>query len=228
MMQSAGDPPGAAGSALVRNRLFTGADPEVVRRCQRLFKKETFRRNDQPFSQGDPSESVYLIASGFVRFSYLLYDGREVSVALTGPGDLIGEEALLGVRRRPFTATAVEACTVFRARGDRLAALFQTNATLAINLACHMSERCEEVGLALEDVAQGRVRERLLRALRRMATQCGERSSGGQRLAVKLTHHEIATFVGSTRETVTVALAELIQAGVISRSLGSFTISMPS
>ena len=47
-------------------------------------------------------------------------------------------------------------------------------------------------------------------------------------IGVKLTHQEIATFVGSTRETVTVELAALMQAGAISRGPGCFTLLAPT
>jgi CRP/FNR family cyclic AMP-dependent transcriptional regulator len=212
--------------ALRGNRLFADADPKAVQHCHSLFRKEPFRRGTRLFGQGDRVHSVYLVVSGFVRLSYLLDDGREMSVALIGAGELIGEEALLGTSLRSFGATAVNNCTVLRASGVALAALFNSDVTLAMNLARHMSLRYGEIGLVLEDLAQGRVRDRLLRALRRIAGQCGERSSSGQRIAVKLTHHEIATFVASTRETVTAELAVLTRAGDISRTLGSFTIRM--
>jgi CRP/FNR family transcriptional regulator, cyclic AMP receptor protein len=217
---------GATDLAFARSRVFADADPSIVKRCQILFRKEAFRRGTRIFGQDDHSQSVYIVASGFVRLSYLLDDGREMSVALVGAGELIGEEALLRADCRSFGATVVENCIVYRAPGEELAALFNRNAALAMNLARHVNQRYGEIGSVLEDLAQGRVRDRLLRALRRLASQCGEPSSTGQRLAVKLTHHEIATFVASTRETVTVGLAELSRAGAISRSPGSFTISI--
>ena len=208
---------------LTGSRLFVGADAGTMQRCHSLFRKKAFRRGSQVVSQGDLIQSVYVITSGFVRISYLRDDGRELSVAIAGAGELIGEEALLGAEQ-PFSATVVEDCTVFCAPAKELAASFNANATLAINLARHMSLRFGIFGPV--DLAQGRVRDRLLRALQRIASQCGERSSSGQRISVRLTHDEIATFIGSSRETVTALLAELNRSGVISRASGSFTIPM--
>jgi CRP-like cAMP-binding protein len=209
--------------SLAQSRLFSGADAGTLRRCQSLFRKKTFRRGSQVVSQGDPVRSVYFMASGYVRISYLRDDGQERSVAIVGAGEFIGEEALLGTARRPFSATVVEDCTVFRAPENELAASFNTNATLAMNLARHMSRRFGIMDST--ELAQGRVRDRLLCALQRIASQCGERSNRGQRISVRLTHSEIATFIGSSRETVTASLAELNRSGFISRSSGGlFTI----
>ena len=223
--RSATPPAGLAlGPRLAGHRLFRNADAAIIERCEGFFESETLRRGTDLFAQDDHVEHVYVVLAGYARLSYLLSDGREMSVALVGPGEFVGEEALVGAERRPFSATVVERCTVFRARGDKLGALFRADAALAMNLAGHMSKRCEEMSGALEDIAQGKVRDRLLRALRRIAAQCGERSGVGQRIGVKLTHHEIATFVGSTRETVTLELAALMRAGAIMRGPGSFTV----
>jgi CRP-like cAMP-binding protein len=218
----AADP--ASRPRLAGHRLFRNADAASVECCEGLFEVETLRRGAELFAQGDNVEHVYVVLAGYVRLSFLLSDGREMSVGLIGPGEFIGEEALVDTERRPFSATVVERCTIFRARGDCLSALFRADVRLAMNLARHMGTRCAEMSAALEDIAQGKVRDRLLRALGRIATQCGVRAGGGQRIGVKLTHHEIATFVGSTRETVTVELAALMRAGAISRSPGCFTV----
>jgi CRP/FNR family cyclic AMP-dependent transcriptional regulator len=220
--------PAALALRLAGHRLFRNADAAIIERCEGFFEAETLCRGTDLFAQDDHAEHVYVIVGGYARLSYLLSDGREMSVALVGPGEFIGEEALAGVERRPFSATVVERCTAFRARGEKLGTLFRADAALAMNLARHMSARWEELSAALEDIAQGNVRDRLLRALRRIAAQWGERSGAGQRVRVKLTHHEMATFVGSTRETVTLQLAVLMRAGAISRGDGSFTVVSPA
>jgi CRP/FNR family transcriptional regulator, cyclic AMP receptor protein len=212
---------------LAGHRLFRNVDAASVERCEGLFEIATLRRGTEVFAQDDDVEYVYVVVAGYVRLGFLLSDGREMSVGLVGPGEFIGEEALAEAERRPFSATVVERCTIFRARAENLSALFRADALLAMNLARHMSARYAEMSAALEDIAQGKVRDRLLRALRRIATQCGVRTGGGQRIRVKLTHHEIATFVGSTRETVTVELAALMRAGAISRGPGCFTVLSP-
>jgi CRP/FNR family cyclic AMP-dependent transcriptional regulator len=199
---------------LAGHRLFRNVDAASVERCEGLFEIATLRRGTEVFAQDDDVEYVYVVVAGYVRLGFLLSDGREMSVGLVGPGEFIGEEALAEAERRPFSATVVERCTIFRARAENLSALFRADALLAMNLARHMSARYAEMSAALEDIAQGKVRDRLLRALRRIA-------------GVKLTHHEIATFVGSTRETVTVELAALMRAGAISRGPGCFTVLSP-
>jgi CRP/FNR family transcriptional regulator, cyclic AMP receptor protein len=199
---------------LAGHRLFRNVDAASVERCEGLFEIATLQRGTEVFAQDDDVEYVYVVVAGYVRLGFLLSDGREMSVGLVGPGEFIGEEALAEAERRPFSATVVERCTIFRARAENLSALFRADALLAMNLARHMSARYAEMSAALEDIAQGKVRDRLLRALRRIA-------------GVKLTHHEIATFVGSTRETVTVELAALMRAGAISRGPGCFTVLSP-
>jgi len=93
-----------------------------------------------------------------------------------------------------------------------------------MNLARYTSLRYAEIATALDNTVQGRVRERLLGALHRLAWQYGFRSAAGRSLAFKLTHTDIANLVASTRETVSLELAALTRMGSISRRNGKITV----
>lgn len=211
-------------ATLMRSRLFLGADKRLIERCSALFAVRTFPRGRRIFYQEDSARFVRLISSGLVRLSYLLSDGHEISLAIVGAGDLVGEEALVGEPQRPLIATALEDCQTVSASGEDLARVFSEEPQLAMNLARYTSLRYSEISMALEETMQGKVRDRLLRTLRRLALQHGVISDGGRRIEIKLTHLDIATFVASTRETVSLELAALTRIGSISRGRGTITV----
>ena len=209
---------------MTRSRLFSGADRRVIERCRELFTVRTFARGRRLFYQEDSARFVHLVSSGLVRLSCLLSDGHEISLAIVGAGDLVGEEALVGEPLRPLIATALETCQTVSASGDELARVFLEEPRLAMNLARYTSLRYSEISMALEETAQGTVRDRLLRTLKRLALQHGVSSDGGRRIELRLTHLDIATFVASTRETVTLELNALVRIGSISRARGTITV----
>ena len=98
--------PAALALRLAGHRLFRNADAAIIERCEGFFEAETLCRGTDLFAQDDHAEHVYVIVGGYARLSYLLSDGREMSVALVGPGEFIGEEALAGVERRPWLSAA--------------------------------------------------------------------------------------------------------------------------
>jgi CRP-like cAMP-binding protein len=80
---------------------------------------------------------------------------------------------LVGEPPRPWTATALEDCQTLAVPATQLVRLFRTNPTLAMNLARYTSLRYAAIATALDNTVRGRVRERLLGALRRLAWQYG-------------------------------------------------------
>jgi CRP/FNR family transcriptional regulator len=67
----------------------------------------------------------------------------------------------------------------------------------------------------VEDLSYARLSDRLMHLLRRLALEHGRPVDGGVEITVRLTHADIASLVGSTRETVSLELARLVRAGRI-------------
>lgn len=213
----------ALASDLSRSRLFSGAEDPLIRRCSSLFAAQTFRRGQRIMLQGDSERLVHLVAAGHIRISCLSDEGHEVSLAIVAPGGSVGEEALVG-ERRSVTGTALEDCRTLAASADQLAPIFNAEPVLAMNLARYTSFRYSEAAMALEESVQGRVRDRLLRALQRLAREYGISSNTGRQIILRLTHADIATFVASTRETVSLELGALTRIGSIYRARGTITV----
>ena len=87
-----------------------------------------------------------------------------------------------------------------------------------------MSDRVLELTATVEDLSYARLSERLFHLLQRLATEHGKPVEGGIEITVKLTHADIASLVGSTRETVSLELARLVRAGRIKQQRGAFII----
>jgi CRP/FNR family cyclic AMP-dependent transcriptional regulator len=171
---------------LRQNRLFAQAGEEAVENCAHLFKTTLFPKRALIFDQGDPTRLVYLIKRGRVRISRLTADGKEVTVAVLSAGDLFGEETMF----EPGPRT-----------------------TLALNVAKVLSGRLGEASATMEDLAYARVADRIVHLFERLAGEHGTAVDGGVRVEVGLTHADIASLIGSTRETVSLELANLVKNG---------------
>ena len=66
-----------------------------------------FEPGQMIFSRGDPARELYLVLEGKVRLSVLTSDGRELSFAHAGPGNIFGEIATLDGGERTASATAI-------------------------------------------------------------------------------------------------------------------------
>ena len=200
---------------LRQNRLFAEAGEGAVESCAHLFKTTLFPKRAMVFDQGDPTRLVYLVKRGRVRISRLTADGKEVTVAVLGAGDLFGEETMFEPGPRTTVATCMEETLLCTARADDMFALLSGNPTLALNVAKVLSGRLGEASATMEDLAYARVSDRIVHLFERLAAEHGEAADGGVRVDVRLTHADIASLVGSTRETVSLEMANLVRAGRI-------------
>ena len=86
---------------------------------------------------------------------------------------------------------------------------------LAANLVRVLSAQIADRELAVAIALEPRVERRLLRKLRQLAERWGRVTPDGIRLDLRLTHQELANMVGAVRESVTIALGRLAEAGEI-------------
>jgi CRP/FNR family transcriptional regulator len=201
---------------LRQNRLFERANDSTVDASQHLFETCLYPRKAYVFDQGDPSRLVYLVKRGKVRLTRLTPDGKEVTVAVLGAGDLFGEETLFADTPRTTHAVCIEETLLCSAKADDLFALLSDSPALALNVAKVLSDKLLDASATMEDLAYANVPDRIMHLLNRLASEHGvETASGGVLLDVRLTHADIASLIGSTRETVSLELSHLAKAGRI-------------
>jgi CRP/FNR family cyclic AMP-dependent transcriptional regulator len=137
-------------------------------------------------------------------------DGREVILSVLGDGDFFGEMALIDDEPRSAHVIAMRDSQLLVLRRDDFQMQVTGHPKIALKLLKVLVQRLRRAdekigGLVLLDV-NGRV----ARLLMDLADE-----SGGPRITRRLTHHTIAQMIGSSRETVSRAMRELVDRGLI-------------
>jgi CRP/FNR family transcriptional regulator len=200
---------------LRQNRLFEQAGDDAIAGGDRIFKTCIYPNKSLVFDQGDPTRVVFLIKRGKIRITRLTPDGKEVTVAVLGAGDMFGEETLFDAQPRTTHAVCLEESLLCTAKADDLFALLSHNPTLALNVAKILSDRLVDASAAMEDLAYAKISDRILHLLERLATEHGVTTDHGTVIDVRLTHADIASLIGSTRETVSLEMSNLVKSGAI-------------
>jgi CRP/FNR family transcriptional regulator, cyclic AMP receptor protein len=170
------------------------------------------RPGQTPVRQGEGCAGVWVVETGILQAFAVSHDGRELALDLVLPGDAVGEPA---DERSPCTVRALRPARLRVASpGDVPGLLSARNRRLA-ELACH---------LAWLDVA-GRIERRL----DDLATRAGRPlPGGGTTVPIRLTQDEIASLVGTSRETANRALHRLIRRGEVSdEGHGRYAVHRP-
>ncbi len=195
------------------------ADALVARIRRRIVPKSQFI-----LRTGSAGADVVLILAGRVRIVIDGADGREVVLAILGPGELIGEMAALGGQRRSANAIALDDVEAGYLRAEELRSFLAEYPDAALALIRMLIGRLVEadrdrVDLATQD-SVGRVSKRLLA----LAADHGQQADEGTQIGLTLTQEELASWTGATRETVSRALRLMRQLGWVTTDHRRITI----
>lgn len=200
---------------LKHSRLFERATDETISNCEQLFVQTDCPKGKVLFEQGDEGRLVYLVKRGTVRIARRTADGKDVTVAILGAGSIFGEEVVFSQVERKTVAICMTDALLCTARADHVYGLMTRFPQLAVNVAKYLSEQRDEAMAIAEDVAYLTVPERLMRVFARLALEYGKPIADGTLLEIRLTQNDLASLIGSTRETVSLKLGELVRAGEI-------------
>jgi CRP/FNR family cyclic AMP-dependent transcriptional regulator len=185
---------------------------------------KTYPKNAFLFSEGDDTDCLYVIDSGKVKAVIIDEQGKEVILSIFGPGDYFGEIALVDGKKRSASIVTREPVRVLILTRKDLRILLARNQDLAMNLLQAMVRRLRESNKQIEGLALMDVYGRVTRLLSHLAT-----SRGGDETVVeeRLTHQEIASMTGASREMVSRILKELAIKGFISVKDKMIAINKP-
>ena len=167
-----------------------------------LGVRRTFKAKDFVLLQGDPSDHVHLLLSGWVRVSAVMEDGHEVLYALRGPGDVIGDLAALHGWPRTATVRSLEPCVVVQLTGAQFLRSLRDRPGVAMAMLKSMAKRLRDAEAARDTASLG-VTQRIAAHLVRLAGGLG------------LSQQDLADQIGAARRTVARGLAVLRDKGIV-------------
>lgn len=186
--------------------LFAGVDEPQMRAIADRSTMREVPRGSVILQPDQQPEIVYVIKAGRVKLSRYSPDGREQILALLEPGDVFGELALVGAPE-PVSVAAFEDTLVCGLHRDDFLMLIRARPELMLHVMKALAERLRVAEEEIADLVFRDVPGRLASLLLRLGETYGISHGGGLRLALRLTHQDMASMIGATRETVTAVLS---------------------
>ncbi len=187
-----------------------GLDDEELAAVAAITRERRYRKGTILFEEGDPGEAIYFIKQGKVRVTRLSATGQEQVLRVWDDGHEVGLVVLADKAPYPATAQVVEDSILYVIRVDDILPLMEESRTLAANAIRLVGRRLRLARDTAHDLAVHSTHGRLASLLLRMAEE-----KGSNRFILGLTHQDIAGMIGTSRETVTRALASFRRSGAI-------------
>lgn len=202
-----------AADRLARLPMFSGAPAGAVEALAERLSTREYEKGTILFRRGDPGDAVFVLETGAVKVSNLSPDGREVVVALLGPGDMLGELSIFDAGVRTADATAIEHTSALVLAHDVFRPFLQEHPAVAVHLLEVLAVRLRETNDALQDAIFSDVPGRLAKRLVDLADRYGVADGEDTVIDLALTQEQLAQMVGAARESVNKAVASFMSRG---------------
>lgn len=191
--------------------LFKELRPDELAKLASASSRESRRRGDVIFHEGDEPDRLYVVIQGRIAISKRSIDGRESVFALMEDGDLFGEMGLFLPLGRSAEARALEPSTLLAVAFAPVRQIYEERPELLWGVVSMLADRVRIMDDVLADSVfldvTGRTAKRLL-----------EIAGGQDEFILPVTQEELAAMVGASRERVNKAIASFVRLGWIEQA----------
>jgi CRP/FNR family transcriptional regulator, cyclic AMP receptor protein len=183
--------------------LFRGLSSAELTQVNDLLGRTKFPTGARILTADQPGEIAYVILDGTLKVSTIQGNGRELTLALLGPGEIVGELALADRAARSADVTALEPTVLVWLDRSTFERLRRDIPAITENLLRLLARRLRLANAQLQAVATLDVHGRIARQLVALADVLGEEvADGGVRIPLRITQSDLAALVGATRVRV--------------------------
>jgi CRP/FNR family transcriptional regulator len=180
------------------------------------------------FVEGQPTRGLYIMCSGEAKLYVSSEEGQSLTLRVVEHGEVIGLSSLIGDERSPVSAETLCPSQVSFIPRLEFLQFVRANVDVALRVAKHLSMELSKAWkqtrmLALAPDTHAKLTQFLLE----WAEKHGQPTPDGLRIALHMTHEEIAQSIGASRESVSRILSDWKHRGVIRSSGGTITILRP-
>lgn len=195
--------------------IFDGLSPEEISAMEWKRITTSIKKGEVFFTPMDLAETLFVLRAGSVRIYRKSPDGRELTLAIIQSGTVFGEMVLTGQRLQNSYAEALESSEVAAMCRADVERLILDKPRVGLQFVHLLSDRLAAYETRMEALGLKEVPARLASLIHRLIEEQGVRTSEGYKLSVRYTHDQLATMIGSTRASITRAVALLREKGVI-------------
>lgn len=210
---------------LTRSSLFGGLDPVLLDRLASLCRRRDLARGQLLFSQGDEADGLYIVTAGILRIMLVAGDGRELTLNLMEPGDVVGEISLLDGLPRSAGAVAMTDVTCLVLGQSAFETALDENPSLSRQIIYALCELLRRNTESISDRAFLDLRGRLCRLFGALAVGHGRQGDdGATEIALPITQTDVAAMLGVTREAVNKQINALSKVGMVRSAQGKVLV----
>ncbi|WP_040225512.1 Crp/Fnr family transcriptional regulator [Bhargavaea cecembensis] len=194
--------------------IFNHLDDEELGEIVRTTVPLKFSRGETIYSAGERSDRLYIVHKGRVKIYRLSENGKEQLVRILGPGDFTGELAVFNTTVHDSYAEALEKTEICSLGRDDLQRFLLKYPSISLRIMDEFARRLDESEKQAASFATEPVDTRIAMYIAELAD-----AANADQIRLPMTRKDLASYLGTTPETISRKFAEFEDAGWI-RQLG--------
>jgi CRP/FNR family transcriptional regulator, cyclic AMP receptor protein len=206
--------------------LFADLEEGELERFSHVAVPRSFPAGTRVFHEGDSSDACYIVSEGSFRVTREHSDGRAITLATLGPGEIFGELAMLDGDKRSASAESITDGTLLALPANDVRNLLSRNPEIALKLVAGLVRRLRQANMRLSRQSFQTVPSRVAGILAQLSRD-GQDDDETAEVTIRMNQTDLAQLAGTSRESVSRFLAELERAGVVRSGRGRVTVLEP-
>ena len=207
-------PNGTKKSCIALVPIFNHLEEEQMKEIMLTAQSVTYKRGEVVYQAGDQSDSLYIVNRGKIKIYRLSESGKEQLVRILNPGDFTGELALFSEARHESYAEAMSETQVCLIKRSDLQEFLLKYPSISLKILAEFSNRLEQSEKQTTRFATEKVETRIALFL----AECLDRESQSNVLELPMSKKDLASYLGTTPETISRKMSELEEAGYIKQN----------
>ena len=207
----------AVTAAMVATPLLDGVPSTAASRLAEQGRIRTYRKGTYLCHQGDPADEVFFLIQGRVEISSVSVTGNRILHATVDTAQFVGELGVLAESDRTASVLTLEDCHVWAAGADGFLQFLADEPSASRGLMRALARQVEANEGFVDDLLfldlKGRVAKRLLQ----LATPSLDALPDNGVMIPAVTHADLASLCGGSRENVTRILSDFQRRGLVQR-----------
>ncbi|MDQ0255437.1 CRP/FNR family transcriptional regulator [Evansella vedderi] len=206
--------------------LFSTLPKDIRKQLTPIILTKQTTKGEVIFRESERANAIFFINVGKIKITKSSPEGKEILLNIRQSGEMFAEVSLFSRKKStyPATATSLENGVISLIRNEDLELFLMQHPELSMSIFRVMAERLQVAQTTLRDVALYGKFGALAATLVRLSTDYGVDTNEGIMIKLKLTHEDLGSFFGATRESVTRMMNQLKQQEVVTKKSGYFVI----
>lgn len=190
--------------------IFNHLEEEQMDEVMALIHSRSYKKGEDIYQTGNASDAIYIVRRGRVKIYRISESGKEQILRILNPGDFTGELALFNESVHDAFASALVDTDICMIKRNDLQNLLLKYPNISMKILSELSHR-----LAQSETQTTRATERVELRIALFLVESMDHNSKSDVITLPMSKKDLASYLGTTPETISRKLLEFEDAGLI-------------